>query len=163
LATAAGATVAADQWVIGSPTKDARYKAYTNGIGQLQCVIDDAWGMVPTAPSARKGGKGRDDVDGIIGILGEEEAAVTLQRTALSNVASESAAQCSGDTALLARLIHQDSSIGLTRPQFRVGDARRRGAGGAFLGRIFQRLEVAGMGSMGPLPQGSGGGGAAER
>ncbi|GEM_PF-6385164 len=45
--TAGGALVALDQWIIGTPSKDPRYKAYTSGMSQLQCVIDDAWAEKP--------------------------------------------------------------------------------------------------------------------
>ena len=49
----------------------------------------------------------------------------------------------------LARLIHLESSIGVFGAASRLRSALRRGADGAFVGRIFQRLEVAGMGSTG--------------
>jgi hypothetical protein len=46
LGVAGGAGIAADQWLLGTP-KDAKHKAYTSAINQLQCVIGDAWGETP--------------------------------------------------------------------------------------------------------------------
>jgi hypothetical protein len=47
LGTAGGAAVAIDQWVIGSPSKDPRMKAYAVGSTQLQCIIRDGRSAQP--------------------------------------------------------------------------------------------------------------------
>jgi hypothetical protein len=118
LGTAAGVTIAADQWVVGPPGKDPRYKAYANGITELQCVIDDAWGAVPKSPELRPSGEAPDQIDVINKNLAAEEKRVSDQRDVLLTVINNAATACAQDPAMMdARLSVAEATTAVQRAE----------------------------------------------
>ncbi|MBV9860955.1 MAG: hypothetical protein JO267_02280 [Alphaproteobacteria bacterium] len=113
LATAAGATIAADQWVVGVPGKDPRYKLFAGGIAQLQCVIDDSWAAAPRTMLAAMGPK-PDDLAPIIAKLGSDGSVIAADASAL--LMAEQACN-SGDAEVTgaARLAAAQASLAVQR------------------------------------------------
>lgn len=114
LGTAAGATVALDQWVFGSPSKDPRTMAVANGIAQLQCVITDAWSAVPKAISLRPGTPAPppDDLISIARGLAAQENTVVTDSTTIA-----AATDCSADETGAIPLAVAEASVSRSRSE----------------------------------------------